>query len=346
MQEKTEKPTRKKLRDAKKRGEVSKSPMLTQAISFGFALVAIVALAPIAWRWFRDLFETLATAASAAPAEDFFWAAFQWMVIGILVAFAAVPLAACLGAVVGAFLQVRGVFSFQVISPKFQRLNPGENLKNLFSIRQLFELLKSLLKLAVLGTVLFQIIKSNLPDALRAQETTAYTLVVFAATLLLVLAFAALLVSLLISVVDYAHQRFEFLKKQRMSRQELRYEYKDVEGDPLIRIQRKRLHRAFLQGAVRQQVERASVVVTNPNHVAVGIRYVRGETEIPLVVVKGLDELAMRIRTLAEEMAIPVVRSPALARSLYERTEEEEFIAAEFFEAVAVIVAASQPEED
>lgn len=346
MQEKTEKPTRKKLLDARKRGEVSKSAHLTQALSLGVVLLMLAVTAPLAWRWCRSLFELIGVAAAEHDADARFWATVQWIVGGFLIASLVLLAVTAIGTAAAVALQVRGVFSLHPITPSFERLNPATNLKNIFSSKQIFELFKSSLELALLSWVFYLVVKAQLPAILSAQRTDMGTVTALAASVLGGIFFAAFVIGMLTSLVDYAHQKYQFLKKQRMSRQDLRYEHKDVEGDPLIRSHRKRFHRALLQAPLRQQVERATLVVTNPTHLAVGVRYVPGDTDVPMLVVKGADDLALEIRSIAASLKVPVVRAPPLARALYERNDEEEYISPEFFEAIAAILVAVQREAD
>jgi type III secretion YscU/HrpY family protein len=341
-QEKTEKPSQKRLRDARKRGEVPKSAHLAQAMAFGVMGIALLVGAPIAWRWCRDAFRLIGGVAAASDTNGRLKPAMEWLLSSFMVAALVLCAVAAIAAAGAVMLQVRGVFSVHPIKPDVQRLNPGSNLKNLFSVKQLVELLKSLLEMVVMGCVAWLLIRGMVPEVLAAQQGDLGTLAALAARLLMALFFAAFLVVLCTGAVDIGLQHHAFIKKQRMSRQELRNEHKDAEGDPHIRAHRRRLHRAMAQAPLKQQVERASVVVVNPTHLAVGIRYEPGETDVPRVVVKGMDELAGRIRSLADELNVPVVRSPALARALYARSEEEEAVAPEFFDAVAAVLAAVQ----
>lgn len=338
MEEKTEQPTPKKLRDARKRGEICVSHVLTQAISFALTLALVGFGASSLWRWLQDLLVLIGVAAGQRAQDQPVWWLTQWMIDGLVRNAVIVLVAGAAGGVLGALLQVRGVFSIDPIKPRFERLNPGENLKNLFSTRQLTELALSLIKVGVLGAVLYLLLRSQVPELFAAAAHAVPLLAPVAARILLAMAAATLAVSLLVAALDYGHQKFEFLKKQRMSKQEVRQEYKDIEGDPYIKASRRQFHRELAQGSVQRRVERASVVLTNPTHVAVGLRYRPHETDVPLVVVKGADELAFEIRRHARRVGVPVVESPPLARRLYERSDEDDYIDGEFFDTVAAIL--------
>lgn len=340
MQEKTEKPTAKKLKDARNRGEVAKSPLLIHTASLGVLMLFLVLVGSSAIDWTFDMFQRIITAASKRDSGELLWSTSAWMVSGAIWAMATLLVAAALGAAIGAFAQVQALFSIEPLSPKFDRMNPGTNLKNVFSSKQLFELLKTILHVLVMGAAFYLAIREVLPNLLRAQSTDIGTLMSMSVKLLLWLLMIAFLVSLVLSAVDYGIQRFEFIKKQRMSIQDVRYEHKDVEGDPYIRAQRKRLHLSLSRGPLRQQVERASVVVVNPTHIAVALRFTHGEDELPRVIVKGEDQLAAEIRRFAEAGSIPVVRSPRLARALYQQIDDDEYISEEFFDAVAAVLTA------
>ena len=194
MQEKTEKPTKKKLLDARKRGEVSKSATLAQTLSLGVVLLALVVAAPLAWRWCGDLFQMIALAARAQPVDDRFWATVQWSLLGFLVATLCLLGVTIAGAVAAVAIQVRGVFSLHPLKPSFDRMNPATNLKNIFSTKQLFELFKSSIELTVLGWVFYLVIKSNLSAILRAQQTDLGTITALGAKVLGGIFFAAFVV--------------------------------------------------------------------------------------------------------------------------------------------------------
>lgn len=344
MSEKTEKPSAKKLRDARNRGEVVKSPMVIQTVSLGLLIIFFVFTAPAAIAWVGDMFQRIAIAIARPDSGELMWSTAGWIVSGMVTAIVAIFAVAALGAFIGAFMQVRALFSMEPLKPKFERLNPGQNVKNLFSVKQLVELVKSVLKLVLLGAGFYITIKADLPNMLRAQETDTGTLISMTARMLISLLIVAFLISLVLSVLDYAVQHYQFMKQQKMSKQDQKYEHKDQEGDPHIRGKRKQMHRQLIQAPLRQQVERASVVVTNPTHISVGIRYVQGEDPIPLVVTKGADDLAAEIRKLAESASIPIIRSPRLARALFAQTELDEYIAEEFFDAVAAVLTAASEE--
>jgi flagellar biosynthesis protein FlhB len=323
--------------------------VLTQAISFALTLLVVAFGAGYMWRWLKDLMTLIGVAASQRAQDQPVWWATAWMIDGLVVAAIVVLAAGAAGGIFGTLLQVRGVFSMDPIKPKFERLNPGENLKNLFSTRQLTELALSLIKVGVLGGVLYVLLRGQIGELFAAGRQSVPVLAPVAGRILLIMALATLAVSLLVAVLDYGHQKFEFLKQQRMSKQEVRQEHKDIEGDPYIKAHRMQFHRQLAQAPVQRRVERASVVLTNPTHVAVGLRYESGEGGVPRVVVKGADAEALEIRRIAAQLDVPVVESPPLARRLYERLDEEDFIDAEFFDAVAIILvevercAASRP---
>jgi flagellar biosynthesis protein FlhB len=315
--------------------------MVTQTVALGAVLLLLVAGAPRAFAWMGELIERVVTLAALHDPAELLWPTAAWLAVGAAGIGAVVVAAAALGALVGAFAQVRGVFSLDPVKPRFDRMNPGENLKTIFSTRQLFELAKTVLKLLLLCGAFVALARSQAPNLLRTMDTDLGTALGITVRLLLGIALSAWLASLVLSALDYGIQHFEFMKKQRMSLQDLRYEHKDVEGDPMLRAQRKRLHRSLSQAPLKQQVERASVVVANPTHIAVGLHYERGAGDLPRVVVKGSDALALEIRRLAEAAAIPVVRSVTLARALYAQVEEEDCIGEEFFDAVAAVLAAA-----
>lgn len=235
--------------------------------------------------------------------------------------------------------QVGFVFTTEPLTPSFDKLNPVAGLQRMFSSQSLVELVKSFVKIALVGWIAFRIIRREMPVLpsiieQSPQEIVAYlaqissTLLIHCGTSLLVLAAA-----------DYAFQRWSFEKSIRMTKQEVKEEMKDMEGDPAVKGRIRSLQREAARRRIMQEVPKADVIITNPTHYAVALRYERGSLGAPKVTAKGADLLARRMREIAAEHGVPVVERPPLARALYANVDEGQEIPEEFYRAVAEVLA-------
>ena len=236
-------------------------------------------------------------------------------------------------------LQVGFMFNLSLIQPQFNRINPIEGFKRLFSKRALVEFLKSVLKITIVGWIVYSQIKQRIPwlSSLAAYDlshtfqlisNSVFSLVQMIGLTLLVLACA-----------DYFYQRWEFEKNIRMTKQEIKEEFKQTEGDPLIRSRIRQQQRELASRRMMQAVPTADVVITNPTHFAVALLYQADSMAAPEVVAKGAGIIAAKIREVAEENGVPIVENKPLARALYKSVEIGQQIPAELYPAVAEVLA-------
>jgi type III secretion protein U len=319
MGEKTEQPTPKKLRDARKRGEVAASRQLTSFVVFVGLLASLWLGARFIFRHLAGILEQAILAPGAIRADpgrpsppgvqsmlhDAAWITGLLLAVGIG------------SAVLAGALQTRGVFSFTPLTPKFERINPAQGLRKLFSTRQLFELGKVLTKIALLAGAVSWSLARSLDSVLKMAYAPVTDLLSVSGDIVLSLMTSAALVYALDAAFDYAHQFHEFMKGQRMSIEEVRREFRDAEGDPHLKSQRRSTARELVEERMLDRVPSASVVIANPTHVCVALYYVPGETALPRVVAKGVDAVALRIRSAARRAAVPVFEDPPLARRLF-----------------------------
>jgi len=320
-QNRNEQATPFKLDEARKRGLVAKSVELN-AVAGTLAFAALLALAG------QGLFERQLRldAALLSQAHTLVFseaAAMRWLSASLLESIMLV--APVLGilllvGVAASLLQTGPVFSFEPLKPDFTRINPAAGLKRLFSTRLLFEAGKNLLKLAVFGYALYAILLDLLPLAVGLAQThpAAYPRLGFDAVGALILKLA--LVMLAIALLDVGYTRREFMKKMMMSRRELRDEHKRREGDPKVKARIRELQREMRKRSqALKRVPEADVLITNPTHVAVALRYRREELPAPQLIAKGAGELAARMKRLARRHGVPVVEDKPLARRLFLR---------------------------
>ena len=337
--EKTEKPTDRRRRDARKQGTVARS----QELAGAFAVLAILAVMPgvVAGGGQALVLGFRAAMGTAAldPAQGNILrtaGAIAAPVAGPLATLAAVALGAGLVANVA---QVGLKFSPEGLMPKFGRVNPLEGFKRILGKQGLFETGKSLAKSVVFSLIAFSAIRARWPEllSLAGMSLPGAMAVVgdLARSLLLRLGgtwFA-------IACADYAFQRMQVEKQLMMSKDEVRREMKDAEASPELKGHRAAIRRKMSKRRVAQAVREADVVVTNPTHYAVAIRYEPGQLHAPVVLAKGVDHLAARIRELAAEHRVPIVPNPPLARALYKECEVGDFVPRDLFGPVAEVLA-------
>ncbi|MCH7345086.1 EscU/YscU/HrcU family type III secretion system export apparatus switch protein [Pelomonas sp. CA6] len=343
--DKTEKPTPKRLLDARKKGDVPKSRDLSATVTLIVWLLLFALLVRPAADSVRALCELLFESLGqgwragdfARVARAVGWASVEclgWISAALLLPVAAAGL-------LTEFLQVGAVWAMDKVSPKLQHLDPSEGIKRMFSMDSLVELLKNIAKSAVLLGLGWLLVRHSLPDwmALVRQHgdggRTVGTLLWDASWRLIAWAIGAFL---LVAMLDAVWQRHSFTKKMRMSLRDIRQEFKDNEGDPLLKQQRKQAHAEWSQQNASQAARLASALVVNPTHVAVAIDYDRERCPVPVVSAKGEGEVAAAMRAAAEEAGVPIVRNVPLARDLLARAETGEVIPPDLFDIVAEVV--------
>ena len=337
--QKTEAPSQRRLDEARAKGQLVVSREVATLLLFGTAAVLALSSAPQAARSLMTAGGSILAGAHRLPVDGPGIAnltialarELAWPLLLPLLALLAAPIAA-------AVLQNGVVWTGEPLQPKLERISPLAGARRLFSVRALFELPKSLAKVALVAGALGLLLWPELPRMIAASGLEAGPLAAYLTDLvgrsLMVLALAAVVVA----GGDYAHQRAQFMRQMRMSRQDLLDELKQSDGDPHTkqRVRALRLERA--RRRMIANVPRATVVVTNPTHVAVALRYVAGDSAAPEVLAKGVDTLALKIRKLAAEHAVPVVENAPLARALHAACEVGDLIPPAHYQAVAEII--------
>jgi type III secretion YscU/HrpY family protein len=319
-EEKTEQPTEKKLRDSRQKGQVAKSADLTNAFLF---LTAAGVLSMGGAAYVAQLRQTMTTFFAPemlrgdlppGPLIEVFGSALlRALLLTAPLAFAVAMIAAALQ-----FLQVKALFSPQIIQPKLDKLNPIEGFKNIFFKGKTYvELIKNLLKFTVILALVYSNLKADLRDVLLTVRVDPGAAAALTAHLLFRLLYQTGAAFLIIGAADYMLQQKFHMKDLKMSKEEVKREYKESEGDPHIKHQRKQFHEELLSHSAVANVPHADAVVVNPTHLAVAIKYDDTTMGAPTVTAKGREELAQHIRDLAAQHNIPVVQNIGLARSLY-----------------------------
>ncbi|HSW08342.1 type III secretion system export apparatus subunit SctU [Aquabacterium sp.] len=343
--DKTEKPTSKKLEDARKKGDVSKSKEVTSAVGLVLWLAMVALLTSYAVTRIATLYDALfATIAQGWATTGFAGAARS---IGGLAGELALTLTALLvvpAALIGLltdFLQIGALLTFDKVTPKLEHMNPVEGVKRMFSLDNLIEVIKALAKTALLLLVGWLVVKSALPQIVNLARSPVLPPGAIGSLMwdlsLKLLGWTVALFAL-VAVLDAAYQRHSFMKKMRMSIQDIKREMKDGEGDPHVKQQRRQAAQESAQRNATQAARNANVLVVNPTHVAIAIDYDRENTPVPTIAAKGEDHVARAMRAAAEEAGVPIVRNIPLARDLLARSEVGEIIPADLFDIIAEVI--------
>lgn len=338
--EKTEKATPKKRQDSRKKGQVAKSSEIPSAFIMLFAFLAMMMFSD----FFRGRIINFFTVAytdymkleitTSNVGTLFGQLAFQGTIILLPIMLIAVVVA-----FLGNYVQIGFLLTGEPLKMKLNKLNPIEGAKRIFAIRALVEFAKSVLKLVVIGTIVSLTLWFERDTLLSLSSIPLESTFVYAAriTLLIGLQIAALLVVL--SIFDYIYQKYEHEKSLRMSKQDIKDEYKKTEGDPLIKSRIREKQRRMAMQRMMQEVPNADVVITNPTHYAVALKYDREQMEAPIVVAKGLDYVALKIREAAQNNGVITMENKPLARALYAQVEIGGSIPDDLFQAVAEVLA-------
>ena len=339
--DRTEKATPKRRREAREKGQVLKSHDLSASIQLLGLLLAIQLLAgDFAENLRRVMGDSLASIETdqvltvsgvMGRYPDLLLAAGRAVLplFGFALVLAAGP----------NLIQTRFLWTTKTLSFKFSHINPAKGLKRLFSIRTLVELLKSILKITVVIAAVYQEFSANVEDftALLAYPAVVAVAVIF--NLIIRLALRCAAVILVFGVLDYVYQWWNYEKELRMTKQEIKDEYKLTEGNPQIKGRIRQIQRLIASRRMMQAIPEATVVITNPTHFAVALRYQAGKDTAPVVLAKGQDQVALRIKDIAREHQVALVENRPLARSLFASCEIGGQIPAELFGAVAEVLA-------
>lgn len=325
MQTKTEHPTPKRLRDARKKGQVAKSREIGSA-------AAITAAFCVLWAGYDTFLEQAKEMVLLPPRfyELTFTEALKRTLDGTLQAFISLSLP-ILGAVFGLlvlshFIQVGGLFTMAPIKPNLAKINPVDGFKRLFSIDNFVELLKSTGKVLILTLMFGLVIKESVNPLMLAPRFGLSGLTAVLNDALKQLTACTIAAFLTVALLDYFFQRSRHIKKLTMTREEVRREYREMEGDPILKGRRRELHRELAMADTLEKVRKATVLITNPTRRAIALFYDPEKTRLPVVTAKGEDFLAKRMIEVARKEGIPIMENIPLARDLFEQGHLDQYI--------------------
>lgn len=337
--QKTEDPSQKRLDDALKKGQVPTSREVSSfMLLLSFAII-IIWFAPYMMKTttghlykFIESPEDLVLDASGA----------KTIFIDVLIDFFTVfvaPISLLIVAIfISSFLQHGFIITFETIKPKLEKISPIKGLKRLFSMKTMVEFIKGIIKITLIGVIAFFAVYPELGNIDIISDYTITGLLLFLAKLATRFMIGVCSVMLLIAIMDFLYQKFEYTKTLRMSKRDMKDEYKQTEGNPEIKAKLREIRSQRSRQRMMQAMPTADVVITNPTHYSVALKYDPQIREAPVVIAKGKDLIALRIREVAKEHKIPLVQNPPLARALFNSVELNQEIPYEHYHAVAEVI--------
>ncbi|OCS87689.1 flagellar biosynthesis protein FlhB [Caryophanon tenue] len=339
--EKTEKATPKKRQDARKKGQVLKSQDVTAALLLLIMFLALFFIAPFMQeRILNILRESMETYVLVEDLSiESTMKLYETYIIEMAIIVVPIMVMGMLAGVAANLLQFGFLFTMHPLKMDLKKMDPIKGLKKIFSVRALVDLVKSILKIAVIGTATVLVIWIYLEDVLKLAFMDPKDTMSMVATLTGIMGIIAALVLLLVSVIDYFYQRYDYEKNLKMSKQDIKDEHKNVEGDPQIKGKIKQKQREMAMRRMMQEVPNADVVITNPTHYAIALKYDGDSMDAPIVIAKGTDFVAQKIKLIAKQHDVVMVENRPLARSMYDQVEIGQAVPDDFFKAVAEVLA-------
>jgi flagellar biosynthetic protein FlhB len=339
-QEKTEKPTARRRRKAREQGQVAKSMEIS---SVGVLLAGITSLWLFGGFFYdqiaglmRHMFQSISSShldyASLVDLSSMVWSQF---LITVLPVWAAVSLVA----IVMNLAQVGFLFAPKRIKPDLKKINPINGFKKFFSMRLLVDLMKNVGKLSVVGGVAFLTVRQEWENLPNLGSLPVSAIAIYILQVCFTIFWRTVLAMVILAILDWSYQKWDFEKNLKMSKQEIKDEFKQTEGDPQVKGRIRSIQREQAKKRMMNDVPQADVVITNPTHLAVALSYKVGQMDAPTVVAKGANKVAEKIKAIAKEHNIPIIEDKPLAQALYKAVEVGQSIPGDLYEAVATILA-------
>jgi flagellar biosynthetic protein FlhB len=338
--EKTEPATAKKRQDARKKGQVAKSMDLPAAFILLFSFLSFLMFGGYMKekmiKIFRNVYENQLTMDITAANVQVL---FVDLIKQGLIILAPIFILVVLVAFIGNYAQIGFMFIGEPLMMKFNKINPIEGFKRIFSLRTVMDFLKSTLKMLIIGYVVYTTLMGEKAKLLGLGHAPLESTFSFIASLTLKLGIKIGAILIVLAIFDYIYQKYEHEKSLKMSKQDIKDEYKKSEGDPLIKGKIRAKQRQMAMQRMMQEVPKADVIITNPTHFAVALKYDSNNMQAPTVIAKGADYVALKIKEVAKINGIMTMENKPLARAIFAQVEIGESIPAELFQAVAEVLA-------
>ncbi|NOX59738.1 MAG: flagellar biosynthesis protein FlhB [Planctomycetes bacterium] len=336
--EKTEAPTPKRRQESREKGQVAKSQDLTAAVVTLSALLAIQWLGPSMWGKLLNLVQaglsehdSLSAGGLTATAGSFA-SVMIWMLVPIFIV-------VLIAALVTLYWQVGWLLTWHPVTPSFSKISPLQGFKRLFSPRTAVTTAINLGKMALMVAVVYWTVAGTIQQIIFASSLAAIDVYRLAASMVFDIGLRLAIVMLILALIDYTYQRQRHEKDLRMSKEEVREELKHMEGDPLMKRRRREVQMKLAMQRLQQDVPKSDVVITNPTHLSIALRYDSETMSAPKVIAKGADWMAFRIRQIAAANCVPIVERKELARMMYDAVEVGQEVPHRFYEAIAEVLA-------
>ena len=335
--EKTEQPTSKKLNDARKKGQVAQS----KDVSSTALLIILFAYFAVGWGFMLEQVQEMFDMPAKFYNEPFGEALPE--MLGVVVTKLLILCGPIIGLVIvfGVavnYMQIGALFVFEPLKPELKKINPLDKAKQWFSMKNLIEFLKSIIKVLFLGILIFILIRDAIPALLLLPHGGIDGAVKVLGQLMFALAIFTIFAYGVIAAADYGFQKWQHTKQLMMSKDEVKREFKESEGDPVIKGKRKQLHQEMVMSDNVERVKKSNVLITNPTHRAIAIYYKEGETKLPIIMAKAEGTVAQMMIKVAKEEGIPIMRNIPLATDLFFNGDVEQYIPVELIEPIAEVL--------
>lgn len=340
--DKTEKATPKKRQDARKKGQVFQSREISSAMILMFVFVTLRILGK---NMYLEITNYMKRVLTEYPKMDNFYMPdivvriFADSVIVFFKMSAPILAVALITGLIISYAQVGVLFTFETLKPKFDRINPLSGMKRMFSMRSIVELLKAVFKIVIIGYVAYTYLNGQAVTILSLMDMDLISIGTFTALTSLNIAIRICIVLIILGVFDFAYQWWNHEKDLKMTKQEVKEEFKQTEGNPEIKSKIRQTQRQMSMRRMMQEIPKADVVITNPTHFACALKYDSAVSAAPTLIAKGQDYLALRIKEVAKECRIEIVENKPLARSIYDNVEIGKAIPPDLYQAVAEVLA-------
>lgn len=339
-QEKTEQATAKRREEAREKGQVAKSREVASVvvlfsclIYFYFNISGLMQKIMVFMSsTFRSAGQTTITTDNASALLIGFIMKGFFMILPLLVLI-------CIAALAANIIQVGLFFSSSALEPQFSRVDPLKGAKNLLSLKSIVELIKNILKVLIVGSIAYSVVAGEIDNCLSLAEQSIWGVATYMGKTSFKILLSTCWILIMLAILDYLYQRWEYEKSLRMSRQEIKEEFKNSDGDPMIKARIKRLQREMARNRMMAAVPTADVVITNPTHLAVALKYEQEKSIAPYVVAKGAGLIAEKMREVARESQVPIIENKPLAQVLYKVVKIDGMIPENLYRSVAEILA-------
>lgn len=341
MSDKTEEPTPKKKKDARKQGNIAKSAEVNKAMTFIAILVVIYMMSGSIISELQGFIVNILSGDFSMTMND---NTIKILMFKVMMSFMKIVLPISLiimvFGILGSLIQTGLFFSMESLKPKFSKLNPLTGLKNMFSMKAIVNLIKSMVVICIMIYLGYSFMSKNFEGIIKSGDIYLPYMFNIVLDLIKSILTSITLAVAVVAVLDYGYEKFSHKKGLKMTKQEVKEEYKQMEGDPHIKGKIKQKQRQMANQRMMQAVPTSTVIVTNPTHISIAIRYEQGKDTTPIVVAKGADEVAFRIREIAKSHEIPIIENVPLARLIYKEVDIDQEIPEEMYKAVAEVLVA------